>query len=230
MKTVVFIAASLFIAAITVAQEPMEEIRVTAPTFKVGFYESIDDLLVNGVEYPAESRNAGLQGTAVIDFTVSVDGKVSDFQVINSISPEIDDEIIRVLQMTNGKWNPGTTNGNPAEMEKEVAVSFKLNPQVDFVAKAKNYLEKANELLFIKNNPSKAIKYYNMGVNFLPYEEVLLAMRGFCNLEMGNEEQARNDWERMAAISATSLITELALESEVFEGYKEFLLAMSNTD
>ena len=113
-------------------------------------------------------------------------------------------------------------------MQREVAVTFKLNSQVDFVAKAQNYLDKANKMLFVKNNPAKAIKYYNRGITLLPYEEVLLAMRGLCNYELGNEDEARKDWERIADISTSSEINEYAMVEKVLEGYKELAQAMNN--
>jgi len=228
MKKIVIFLVGFLTAVVSVAQTEMDEIKVTAPVFKGEFYESITALLNSGVEYPSEAKNAGFQGTAVIDFTVNMDGRLSDFKIINSIAPEIDQEIIRVLQTTEGKWIPGTANGEAVNMEKEVAVAFKLHSNVDFVAKAKRYLHKANEMMFAKNNPAKALKYYDRGITFLPYEEVLLAMRGLCNYELGNEEEARMDWERIVDISTTSQIKEYALETKVLEGIEKFAQVMKN--
>lgn len=222
MKKSVVLLAGLLIAVISIAQnQKMDAIHVTPPTFRCELFKSINDLLTNGVQYPAESKNAGLQGTEVIRFTVTVDGKLSDFHVVNSVSAEIDQEVIRVLQVSNGKWTPGMVNGNRVDMGKEVFVVFKLKPSENFVAQAKSCLEKANEMLFVKNNPEKAMKYYNRGITLLPDEKTLLSMRALCNYKLGNEVEASSDWERIAGNSTNSIINEYPEEAASFEKYEE---------
>ena len=55
--------------------------------------------------------------------------------------------------------------------------------------------------MFEKNNPEKAIKFYNRGIVLLPNEESLLAMRGLCNYEMGNISEAEKDWKRLKTLA-----------------------------
>lgn len=51
--------------------------------------------------------------------------------------------------------------------------------------------------MFEKNNPKKALKYYNRAIVMLPGEEGLLAMRGLCNYRLGNQQAAFTDWNRI---------------------------------
>ena len=202
MKTTVIIAACILMATVSFAQNPkINEIEVTAPKFQSELYQSENDFLNNNVAYPEASKNAGLQGTEVVEFIVTQSGKIKDINVVNSVSPEIDNEVIRLLETTNGKWTPGTTDGNPVNMKTEVSVAFFLHSAENMVKAAKDYQQKGNHWMFEKNNPEKAIKFYNRGIVLLPNEESLLAMRGLCNYQLGNEKEATNDWERIKTLA-----------------------------
>ena len=41
--------------------------------------------------------------------------------IINSVCPVVDEEIIRALKNTNGKWLPGYNNGKPVEYTDQIA-------------------------------------------------------------------------------------------------------------
>lgn len=208
MKTRVIIAACILMATVSFAQnQKINEIEVVAPKFKSELYQSVNEYLSNNFEYPGETKNIGLQGTEVVQFIVTPNGDVKDYKIINSVSPDADRELIRVLEATNGKWEPGTTNGNPVNMKTEVSVAFFLHSAEDMVKKARNYQQKGNTWMFEKNNPEKAIKFYNRGIVLLPNEESLLAMRSLCYYQLGNEKEARHDWERINTLSETNNTT-----------------------
>ena len=203
MKTTVLITVFALIATVTMAQnQDIEEINVHAPQFKGTIYSSLNDYLTDNIEYPEKMRNAKIQGTVVIECTVTVDGKLSEFKLINSVSPEFDSEVIQALKTTDGKWIPGKTNGNQANMKTEVSVAFFLHSMEEFIKTAKDYNKKGNEWLFEKNNPKKALKFINCGINLLPNEESLLAMRCLCNIKLGNLADAEMDQERIKILSA----------------------------
>ena len=203
MKTTVFITVFALIASVTLAQnQNIEEIDVRAPQFTGTIYKSLNDYLASNIEYPENMKNARIQGTEVIEFTVTANGKVRDFNVINSLSPEFDRQVIQILETTSGKWNPGMANRNLADMKTEVTVTFYLNSLNDMVKTAKDYNRKGNEWLFDKNNPKKALKFINCGINLLPNEESLLAMRCLCNLKLGKLDDAEMDMERIKILAA----------------------------
>jgi len=97
-------------------------------------------------------------------------------------------------------WKPASVNGEPVAMVKEVSLVFKLHKSNDFRLMAKNCSDKGNKMLFIKKDPQKALKYYDMGITLLPNEESLLAARGLCKYELGDEEGARRDWNRIKTL------------------------------
>jgi TonB family protein len=231
MKTSVIFFAMMLTASVAFGQEQkLNEIKVTAPQFQSEIFHSANDFLEISVEFPAKSKNAGLQGTEVIQFTVTTDGQITDFMVINSVSPEIDREVIRILEVTNGKWAPGTVNGEPVAMKKEVSVDFKNNPATNFAELANKHLQKGNQALFVKDQPEKALKHFNQGINFLPNDEALLAMRGLCKYKLGDETGAKHDWNRLKVLAerngTTTEIENLAIIPENTREYEELLRAL----
>jgi hypothetical protein len=207
MKTSVIFLASMFIATLSFAQGQTlynSEAEVIDPMFCANdkiiqgeTYKTIDEFLSKNIVYPALSISCKTQGTEVVRFTVNTSGELTNFTVINSVCKKMDEEVIKVLELTDGMWQSGTINGNPVAMVKEVSVVFNLHCSNNFVAMAKSYLKKGNKMLFKKSNPKKALKCYDMGINLLPNNETLLAARGLCKFKMGDKTGAILDWERV---------------------------------
>lgn len=231
MKTTVIYALCMFVAAFAFGQkQDLNEIKVTAPVFGSEFYESLDDLLIAATEYPADAKKFGKQGTVVIGFTVTDEGKTENFEIVNSVYSSLDNEVIRILAITDGKWKPGTVDGEPADMYKEISVVFQAQKNADFIALAREYITIGNELLFYSNNPQKASRYFDKGITLLPKEEALLTSRSLCRYMMGNIDGARQDWNRIKLLSQTNEVRnnlELAENYKSLEGYKEMLAALS---
>lgn len=223
MKRNLFFAVSMLVAVIAAGQnQDLKEIEVKAPMFHSEFYDDINDFLLSGIEYPTEALNAGYEGTEVIQFVVTQNGTVTDFKVINSVSDEIDKEVIRVLKITNGMWIPRYENGKPMAMNKEVSVVFQINPSSDFVAMAKSYLVKANQKFFIDRQPRKALKYLDKGINLLPHDETLLVVRGMCRYELGDETGAQEDWDRITDTGKIAL-GDYTAQLEEMKGYNKLM-------
>jgi TonB family protein len=207
MKKSVIFLAGMVITMIVAGQNPkIEDDLVTTPKFngaetfvQGSYFASVDDFLSHTVEYPQEAVTGGFQGTGVVEFVVTSSGEVSGFNIINSVSSEIDEEVMRAVKLTSGMWIPGSVNGEPADMKQEVAVTFKLNPTNDFVAMAKDYLKQGNKML-LKGNTRKALDYYDKAVTVLPNEVALLAARGMCRYQLGDAHGAAADCKRLISL------------------------------
>jgi len=109
-------------------------------------------------------------------------------------------------------------------MEKEISVVFRISDRSDFVAKAKNNLELGNKMLFVDRQPEKALKYFDKSIAFLPNDETLLALRGLCKYEIGDNDGAHRDWNRIKNLAekdtAEQLIETVANYTEL-KGYHE---------
>jgi TonB family protein len=201
MKKLYFLGFLLLIVSASYSAnaqiQVLNEMSITPPTLQNEEYDNMIDFLENSIEYPVHSINRGQQGTEVIRFSVSDMGTIEDITVINSVSDEIDREVIAALQETNGKWNPGSIDGQPTTMERELALSFVLFSFDNMLNTAKNYLQKGNKLMYVEYKPEKAIKYYNMAYTLFPCESSVLLVRWLCLEKLGRLEDAKEVRERL---------------------------------
>ena len=216
MKTITIFIAIVLAASSLFAQDiksNLEEIKVTPPQF-TGIVQTVeiageDDFvsfekyLIKNLKYPQDVISHGAEGTELVRFEVNADGKLSSFEVLNSVAPEIDSAIHAILLTTCGMWKAGEANGDPVSMPKEIAIEFKwkqfesLNNTRDFDELAKHYMTKGTEQLMHKNNAKKALKFFDHGINYRPNEDCLLMGRCLCKYELGDEEGAMEDWARI---------------------------------
>jgi hypothetical protein len=213
MKTKLFLLfAGLLLSAVAFSQEKIEEVRVSPPEFMgvkgaalliekpTVHTQSLSEYVVSQLVYPEGDAQAFREGKEVIQFTVQTDGTLSDFVVINSVSSEMDDEVIRALKTTDGMWKPGCNNREAVSMEKEIVVAFKLAESSDLQAQATHYFVKGNKQLLLKRNPQRAIRHFDRGIVLLPNEKCLLLARGLSLYEVGDKEGACRDWNRIKAL------------------------------
>jgi len=165
---------------------------------------SLKNFLLENVNYPDGGSVWLSEGTETVKFTVTPSGNVTDFKIINSVSPDIDKELIRVLKTTNGMWSPGYSNGSPTATEQEVSAMFGNNSDgkilTHFVENATICFKTGSKFLFFKHNPEKALRHYNEGIRYLPNDQALLVMRGMCYYDLGDKEKAKKDWDRLASL------------------------------
>jgi len=57
---------------------------------------------------------------------VDENGNVSDVKVLRGIGGGCDEEAIRIVKLTNGKWKPGSQNGKPVKVRYNMPVYFSL--------------------------------------------------------------------------------------------------------
>lgn len=77
------------------------------------------------VKYPHEAVRDGIQGRVMVEFIINKDGKVSDAKVVKSVSPELDEEALKVI-MASPKWKPGKVKGEKVRVSMTVPVEFRL--------------------------------------------------------------------------------------------------------
>ncbi len=164
-------------------------------------YVSITTYMAKHVRYPEGTDSFGLIGTTIVEFTVSTTGDLSGYTILNSITSAVDDEVIRVLKETSGNWRPGTIDGKPSNMKREVSVVFVPNKNYDLEAIAKKSQEKGDEKLIADKDPKKAERFYTRAISMIPYDQVTLASRGLAKYELGDVEGAKADWQRVAYLN-----------------------------
>jgi TonB family protein len=94
------------------------------PTFKGGSENFLRYLAVS-VHYPPSEREKNVQGRVVVSFIVEKDGSLSKVKAIQSVSPDMDAEAIRVVK-NSPKWIPGTQFGRPVRASFTIPINFSL--------------------------------------------------------------------------------------------------------
>jgi len=250
MKKLALLILSLMVAVLTYGQNKAQNgsekssiIELITPVFagnsntaaeiQVNNKSVISNYMHNNIIYPESAINCCLQGTEAVQFTVLPNGNLAKIKLINSVCPKIDEEVIRVLNTTNGMWSAGTQNGTPVEMEKEILIVFHLcsfhlgTDDEYFTKKATNWYKRGNYALFENKNYEKALKCYNNALKYKPLEDALLFARGMVKYELDDTEGAKNDWDRMKSLTVRGENeNNLGLVVENFKdlpGYNEFL-------
>ena len=238
-NSLIFIICLMLSVAVigqTKTKSPAQEGQATSPIF-TGTAPAVANLNTDNSQYlnnyifenlicPKRAEECCIEGTEIVQFTVTPEGKVNNFNIVNSICPEIDKEVIRVLKTTNGKWLPAQEDGEYIAMKKEVTVLFgnctASNFEKHFVQNATNYFEKGSKNLLVKNNPEKALKSFNEAIKYLPNDNCLLLLRGLCFYELGDKESARKDFNRIKDLGGIAP-DELTSNLTGLKGYTEMI-------
>lgn len=234
MKTLISLILLLLISTGVKAQV-LDEVEVRPPSFLGVAYEeyspeiTIEDYIADRMQYPSIDVKFQNEGTEVVIFTVGTDGKLSDFEVVNSISREVDDEVIRVLRTTDGMWTPGMNNDGPVDMQRQIAIAFKISFDenhenlTNFKTVAERYFKRGSKQLYVKHHPRKALRIINQGIVYMPFDDGLLVMRGFCKYTLGDVEGAFEDLNLVREVSGMDNLMLLAHEYEEFDGFVDLI-------
>jgi len=95
------------------------------PEYK-GSTTALLEFLGSNVKYPAAAKDAGVEGMTVLSFVVEKDGSVTDIQTVKSLSPETDQEAIRVVKLTSGDWTPGKQDGVLLRVKYTLPIKFQI--------------------------------------------------------------------------------------------------------
>jgi len=90
-----------------------------------------DNALINfvgrSIIYPMEAFENSEQGKVVVRFVVNTEGKVEKAQVIRSVSPSVDKEALRVINILPA-FIPGKQNGKVVNVYYTLPITFRLEP------------------------------------------------------------------------------------------------------
>jgi len=89
----------------------------------VGGKKAYDNYLETNLKYPEEALKNKIKGRAGIEFTVSTDGSLKDFQVIKKLGYGCEEEIIRLVK-EGPKWMPSTEDNVPTESTVRIRMRF----------------------------------------------------------------------------------------------------------
>jgi periplasmic protein TonB len=107
-----------------VVEPPPEEPVVAIPPQFPGGNKAIGKFLLKRLKYPPVGYKMNMQGTVVVEFTVDMDGNLSDITVVEPLHPEFDNEAIRVVKLMP-LWTPGESNtGEKIVAKRRLPIKF----------------------------------------------------------------------------------------------------------
>jgi len=87
--------------------------------------------LKENLRFPKDALNDRIQGTVTVEFTVGIDGKVSDAKVIRSVWPSLDAEALRLIEYSplkhSSPWVPAIQQGRQVKYRNRQDIAFKLD-------------------------------------------------------------------------------------------------------
>lgn len=94
-----------------------------------GDYKVLSKYINDRLKYPEEAVANKTEGRVAVSFIVNEDGSVSDGKVLRSVSPELDQEALRVIGLLPD-FTPGKLKGKAVRVLCSISVVFKL-PESD---------------------------------------------------------------------------------------------------
>ncbi|MCU0443297.1 MAG: energy transducer TonB [Microscillaceae bacterium] len=83
------------------------------------------NFISRNLRYPAEARDANINGKVVIKFVVNTDSTLINFEVQKGIGGGCEEEAIRVIKAA-GKWLPGEQNGRKVKTYMLLPINFAM--------------------------------------------------------------------------------------------------------
>ena len=103
------------------------DVTETMPSF-VGGNDALIRWINENMIYPEEAFKKGIKGRVVGSFVVERDGSISEVEIMRSVHPLLDNEMVRLLK-SMPKWIPGTQNGEPVRVKYSIPLTFNFTEE-----------------------------------------------------------------------------------------------------
>ena len=97
------------------------------PSFPEG---DVNTYIGKHLQYPPAAIEKKIQGRVIVQFWVSKDGSIGDIEVVRGVSPELDNEVVRIVQ-SMPKWKPARQRNQPVGSNYTLPINFKLPTNYD---------------------------------------------------------------------------------------------------
>ena len=96
----------------------------TPPAYSGG-WEAYEKYIIDNIRYPIKARRQKVQGVVEISFVVRKEGHLTDVQIEQGVSAEIDQEAIRLIS-NMPDWQPALQNNRAVSVRLLIPIEFKL--------------------------------------------------------------------------------------------------------
>jgi protein TonB len=123
MKTLRYYLPFMFFFLLSELWFPLAAQEITPPCC-YGGNRLTREFIQEEMVYPSKALNSKTEGTVKLAFTVLTDGSVTDIEVEERVSPELDAEAIRIFRKI--LWYPATDLGIPISYRHTFSIKFKI--------------------------------------------------------------------------------------------------------
>lgn len=94
----------------------------------VGGMKQFYQYITESLQYPAEAKNAGIEGKVYVQFVIQEDGSLHDVAAIKGIGGGCDEEAVRVIE-EGPNWVPGKQRGKNVRVRMVMPIAFRLGTE-----------------------------------------------------------------------------------------------------
>jgi len=91
-----------------------------------GDEKGLKTFLATNLHYPDNARTNNIEGKVYVRYKVTSKGTVENVTIARGTNQELNEEAMRVVKMTSGKWTPGEQRGTKVDVWYTVPIEFKL--------------------------------------------------------------------------------------------------------
>jgi TonB family protein len=154
-----------------------------------GGIQAIQQFISDNLSYPDNAEKNGIEGKVFAQFVVSKEGKVIQAEIVRSVSPELDEEALRVVNLLP-EWTPAKLDGKPVNVQFTLPILFQLADE-EYVAVEDMPLFKGgidDVRTYIQKNISYPVEAYNKNITGKAYVQFDVSKSG----EVNNVKLARS--------------------------------------
>jgi TonB family protein len=126
-KVLIFLGLIMALNQNTIFGQPLHA-SDSGPTYKGGI-KALKEFIDKNLIFPDVAQKAGISGTVNVSYMINKEGKVENVKIIRGISPECDNEAIRITQLIEG-WEPGMQQGKPINMFVNMPIEFRTGKEI----------------------------------------------------------------------------------------------------
>jgi TonB family protein len=80
------------------------------------------------IRYPRQAQDTQTEGLVFASFVVDEAGRVVQPRIVRGLGNGCDEEVLRVLRQTSGRWTPGQQNGRLVKVKLVLPIRFHFEP------------------------------------------------------------------------------------------------------
>jgi len=102
--------------------------RLTQQAEFVGGDQALYSFIEDEMNYPQIAKDNEISGTVFISMIIDTTGKVCHVKLLRGIEDNLDQEALRLVNLSSGHWSPARFQGKGVYVKYTVPIKYKLSP------------------------------------------------------------------------------------------------------